>query len=142
MKKSEKTNKFTRIYLIYAVVIGILGILFLFRPMILSLQGTLLYSVLASLILVGHVLAVGFTVISFYALFKFLKEKINKIFLIIPIIEIIEFLIGAVLGIIIIVNQFQDKTVSFRTLPYDITVSVFFIIFASYLLYRFKKQEP
>ena len=140
MKKSEKLNKFIRIYLILAVITGVVGILFMFRPSILYLKGTFLYSIFAFLILLGHIVMVTFTLFSFYALIKFLKEKVNRILLVLPIIEIIEFLIGAVFGIIIIANQFQDKTVSFATQPYDIAVSIFYIVFASYLLYRFRKK--
>jgi uncharacterized membrane protein len=84
-----------------------------------------------------------FLILSIYILFKYSKNKFNKMILIIPILAVFEFGLGLLITILTIFEPF-------RTQLYDLVflkiinivpnvIAVFTIIFAPYLLFRFYK---
>lgn len=143
MKKNtnKNENQFLKFYLKITIIIGILGIIYPFRTSLVFLRESILYYVLGIFVVLITLLLWGYTLLSIYALIRFVKSKSDKLFMIIPIVEII----SSIMGIILAISSgifLKDAGASFRTFTFlfDVLIGIFFIAFASYLLIKKSKK--
>lgn len=127
----SKKSKFLRYYLIISIILSFLAILFHYRGNIIVLFSPQLIpfiSFLFGIILLSFFL---YTLVNIYLIFKFVREKLNLLTLIIPGIDILTTILG------FIIKKWANPFViyfSYLSIPLEI----FIILFAIYLLKRFK----
>lgn len=137
--KKESKSKFLKIYLYFSIISSFLAFLLEFKTnLLLNLKEGLLYSLIGFIIGIFSLLLFAYTIISIYALVNFIRNKLNKLTLVIPIVEISTSFISILLGII---NIFIDVTSLFMGIRFlEVPLNLFIIGFAIFILNKFRKK--
>jgi len=133
----SKQKKFLRVYLALSIFFALLSLFEFFVRGSISYVGGLIS--LKSIGLILGIIGLGslaYFVISVYALIIFVKNRMHKFTLVIPIIEIATFSISIALAIL---NIWINTTLIFaRIRPINLPIDIFYIAFSIYLLRKFK----
>ena len=133
--KKERESKFLKIFLWLTIILGLLDVLSLFKGLWTYLLGSAWYSSLGVLIILIQVLSLIFLLVGVYALIYFWVKKFNKLTLVVPFILTLSLIVGIVVGI---VRSLYGVSLEPFVFFIDLTLILITIIFAIYLLRKFK----
>lgn len=129
----KKTN-FLRFYLKFSIVVGLLGLLYPFRVTLLALPKPIYYFSWIVIIVVTILLWV-YAILSIYSLIRFIKNKLDKLTFIIPVLGIILLALGILVGFVETLYNISLETYTFYL---GIVIDIFVIVFAFILLKKYK----
>ncbi len=138
----KEKNRFLNIYLKISIVVAFLSLFSFLKDFLLSSFGGTIVpnAILVSLVamkIIYNLILYAYFILSIVALIIFVKNKLNKLNLVIPLIEIIGSSISLILGIIYV---FIDVSNIFVGISYlNPPLDIFILFFALFLLKKFKR---
>ena len=130
MELMENKKRFLQVYLIIALLFGILGVI----DASLNFFGS--YSPMYGLIIAGF--AFVFFIYNLFVLVHFMQDKLEKITLVLPIYYLVSYFVFFMLGLILVITGVLGGMVLWGLNIIGLLASLFEIVFAGYLLRRFK----
>ena len=126
----ENKKRFLQVYLIIALLFGVLGVI----DALLNFFGS--YPPTYGLIIAGF--AFVFFIYNLFALVHFMQDKLEKITLVLPIYHLVSYFVFFMLGLVLVIMGVLGGLVLWGLNIIGLLASLFEIVFAGYLLRRFK----